>query len=217
MKKALLVCHAPRDEYASIENANAIFTAARHPKSFLSLDTADHLVRKREDAVYLADVIAAWASRYLPAAEEAAALPPGVVEVSETRTGHLTQRVRAGRHVLIADEPIAAGGDDAGPGPYDYLLAALGACTSMTMRLYAERRGIAAERIAVRLSHRKVHAEDCADCETREGNIGEITREITIEGDVSEAARARLLEIADRCPVHATLTHEIKVRTRLVP
>ena len=127
-----------------------------------------------------------------------------------------TTEHESGRHVLIADEPITAGGNDAGPGPYDYLLAALGACTSMTMRLYAERRGIAAERIAVRLSHRKVHAEDCADCETREGNIGEITRDITIEGDVPEAARARLLEIADRCPVHTTLTHEIKIRTRLV-
>ena len=217
LKKALLVCHAPRDDYVAIENANAIFTAARHPKSFLSLDTADHLVRKRADAIYLADVIAAWASRYLPAVEEAAALPPGVVEVSETRTGHLMQRVRAGRHALIADEPIDAGGDDAGPGPYEYLLAALGACTSMTMRLYAERKGIAAERIAVRLSHRKVHAEDCADCETSEGNIGEITRDIVIEGDVPEADRARLLAIADRCPVHTTLTHEIKVRSRLVP
>ena len=127
------------------------------------------------------------------------------------------QRVRAGRHVLLADEPIAAGGDDAGPGPYDYLLAALGACTSMTMRLYADRKGLAAERFSVRLSHRRVHAQDCADCETKEGNIGEITREITIEGDVPEAMRARLMEIADKCPVHKTLTHEIKIRSRLVP
>ena len=180
LKKALLVCHAPRDEYVGIENATAIFAAARHPKSFLSLDTADHLLRKREDAIYVADVVAAWASRYLPAAQESAALPPGTVEVSETRTGHLTQRVRAGRHVLLADEPVAAGGEDAGPGPYDYLLAALGACTSMTMRLYAERKGIAAERFSVRLSHRRVHAQDCADCETKDGNIGEITRDITL-------------------------------------
>jgi putative redox protein len=217
LKKALLVCHAPRDEYVGIENATTIFTAARHPKSFLSLDTADHLVRKREDAIYLAGVIAAWASRYLPATEEAAALAPGVVEVRETRTGPLAQQVRAGRHVLMAGEPIAVGGDDAGPGPYDYLLAALGACTSMTMRLYAERKGITAERFSVRLSHRRIHAEDCADCETKEGNIGEITLDIMIEGDVSEAARARLMEIADRCPVHQTLTHEIKIRSRLMP
>jgi uncharacterized OsmC-like protein/alpha/beta superfamily hydrolase len=217
LKKALLVCHAPRDEYVGIQNATDIFVAARHPKSFLSLDTADHLVRKRQDATYLAEVVAAWASRYLPAAEELAALPSGMVEVRETRTGHLTQRVRAGRHVLIADEPVAVGGDDAGPGPYDYLLAALGACTSMTMRLYAERKGIAAERFSLRLSHRRVHAQDCADCETKEGNIGEITRDITIEGDIPEAARARLMEIADKCPVHQTLTHEIKIRSRLVP
>jgi putative redox protein len=217
LKKALLVCHAPRDEYVGIDNASRIFAAARHPKSFLSLDTADHLLRKREDAIYLADVIAAWASRYLPAAEATEALPPGIVEVRETRTGPLAQGVRAGRHVLLAGEPVAVGGDDAGPGPYDYLLAALGACTSMTMRLYADRKGLAAERFSVRLSHRRVHAEDCADCETREGNIGEITRDITIEGDVADTVRTRLMEIADRCPVHQTLTHEIKIRSRLVP
>lgn len=222
LKKALLVCHAPRDEYVSIDNATQIFLAARHPKSFVSLDTADHLLRKREDAIYVADVIAAWASRYLPAVqepvtEEATALPPGIVEVRETRTGPLAQRVSAGRHVLLAGEPVAVGGDDSGPGPYDYLLAALGACTSMTMRLYADRKGLAVERFGLRLSHRRVHAEDCADCETKEGNIGEITRDITIEGDIPEAARARLMEIADKCPVHQTLTHEIKIRSRLVP
>ena len=220
LKKALLVCHAPRDEYVGIDNATRIFVAARHPKSFLSLDTADHLLRKREDAIYVADVMAAWASRYLPAlpaAEEAAALPPGIVEVSETRTGPLAQQVRAGRHLLPAGEPVAAGGDDAGPAPYDYLLAALGACTSMTMRMYADRKGIAAERFSVRLSHRRVHAADCADCETKEGNIGEITRDITMEGDIADAARTRLMDIADRCPVHQTLTHEIKIRSRLVP
>ena len=216
LKKALLVCHAPGDEYVGIENATQIFVAARHSKSFLSLDTADHLLREREDAIYLADVIAAWSSRYLPVAEESEALPPGTVEVRETRTGPLVQRVRAGHHVLLADEPVAVGGDDAGPGPYDYLLAALGACTSMTMRLYADRKGLAAERFSVRLSHRSVHAQDCADCETEEGNIGEITRDITIEGDVPEAMRARLMEIADKCPVHKTLTHEIKIRSRLV-
>lgn len=217
LKKALLVCHAPRDETVGIDNATQIFAAARHPKSFLSLDTADHLLRKREDAIYVADVIAAWASRYLPAAEQPVELPPGLVEVRETRTGPLTQRVSAGRHVLVADEPVAVGGNDAGPGPYDYLLAALGACTSMTMRLYADRKGLAVERFGVRLSHRRIHAEDCADCETKEGNIGEITRDITIEGDIPEATRARLMEIAEKCPVHQTLTHEIKIRSRLVP
>jgi len=124
--------------------------------------------------------------------------------------------VRAGRHVLLADEPVAVGGDDAAPGPYDYLLAALGACTSMTMRLYAERKGIAAERFTVRLAHGRIHAEDCADCESQQGTIGEITREIAIGGAISDDERSRLLAIADRCPVHMTLTHEIKIRTRLV-
>src|SRR5882757_3443575 len=217
MRKALLVCHAPQDEYVGIENASAIFTAARHPKSFLSLDTADHLLRKRSDAIYVADVIATWASRYLAVGAQEPALPDGVVEVSEARGGHLVQRIRAGRHLLLADEPVAVGGEDSGPGPYDYLLAALGACTSMTMRLYAERKGIGADRFAVRLSHRRVHAEDCADCESQEGNIGEITRDVVIEGDVTVAERARLMEIADRCPVHRTLTHEIKIRSSLVP
>jgi uncharacterized OsmC-like protein/alpha/beta superfamily hydrolase len=216
MKKALLVCHAPQDEFVGIENASTIFTAARHPKSFLSLDTADHLLRKRKDGIYLADVIATWASRYLAVGERTTALPEGVVEVSETRGGHLAQRVGAGRHLLVADEPVAVGGDDAGPGPYAYLLAALGACTSMTMRLYAERKGIRAQRFSIRLSHRKIHAEDCLDCVTKESNIGEITLDITIEGDVPEAARARLMEIANRCPVHETLTHEIKIRSRLM-
>ena len=215
MRKALLVCHAPQDEYVGIENASAIFTAARHPKSFLSLDTADHLLRKRSDAIYVADVIATWASRYLAVGEQRPALPDGVVEVSETRGGHLVQRIRAGRHLLVADEPVAVGGEDAGPGPYDYLLAALGACTSMTMRLYAERKGISADRFSIRLSHRRIHAEDCADCDTKDGNIDEITRDITIAGDVTGPERARLMEIADRCPVHQTLTHEIKIRSSL--
>src|SRR5579871_1037807 len=138
LKKALLICHAPRDEVVGIDNATAIFSAARHPKSFVSLDTADHLLRKRSDAIYVADLIASWSSRYLPEqSEKVTPLPPGIVEVSETNTGPLAQLVRAGAHELAAGEPIDAGGDDAGPGPYDYLLAALGACTSMTMRLYA--------------------------------------------------------------------------------
>jgi uncharacterized OsmC-like protein/alpha/beta superfamily hydrolase len=216
LKKALLICHAPRDEVVGIDNATAIFSAARHPKSFVSLDTSDHLLRKRSDAIYVADLIAAWSSRYLPDQGEAAdPLPSGIVEVTESKTGPLAQLVRAGRHELAAGEPVDAGGDDSGPGPYDYLLAALGACTSMTMRLYADRKKIPAERFSVRLSHRRIHAKDCVDCETTEGDIGEITREVTIVGDVSDDARLRLMAIADKCPVHNTLTHEIKIRTTL--
>jgi putative redox protein len=219
LNKALLVCHAPRDEVVGIDNATAIFTAARHPKSFLSLDTADHLLRKREDAFYVADMIAAWASRFLaPAAQQPQqeALPGDLVEVRETKAGPLAQLVRAGNHRFAAGEPVSVGGDDSGPGPYDLLLAALGACSSMTMRLYADRKKIAAERFTVRLTHRRVHAEDCADCETTSGDIGEITKEVMIEGEVSDADRAKLFEIAAKCPVHRTLTGEIKIRSSLL-
>jgi putative redox protein len=218
LKKGLLICHAPRDEYVNIDNASAIFTAARHPKSFISLDTADHLLRKREDAVYVADVIAAWASRYLHAvADDAAtALPPGIVEVSETRTGALTQLVRAGRHRLPADEPVKDGGNDAGPGPYDYLLAALGACTSMTIALYARRKRWPLDGVTVTLRHSRVHAADCASCETNPVLLDRIDREIEVRGPLAEEQRARLLDIANKCPVHRTLTSRIDIQSRLV-
>jgi putative redox protein len=141
---------------------------------------------------------------------------PTVVEVEESLTGRYTQTARSGRHTLNADEPAAAGGDDVGPGPYEYLLIALGACTSMTLRMYAQLKQLPLKRVHVRLTHRKIHAEDCVDCETREGKVDEITREITLQGDLSDEQRQRLLEIANRCPVHRTLTSEIKVRSRLV-
>ena len=140
---------------------------------------------------------------------------PTIVEVEETLTGRYVQSVRAGRHVLTADEPKAVGGDDAGPGPYDFLLMALGACTSMTLRMYAEIKKLPLKRVRVRLAHRKIHAQDCADCVRKEGKVDEITREILLEGDLTAEQRQRLLEIANRCPVHQTLTTEIKVRSRL--
>jgi uncharacterized OsmC-like protein len=150
--------------------------------------------------------------------ELAAKITPGAkdVVVGESGQGRFAQIVRAGRHTLYADEPIDLGGDDIGPDPYDYLLAGLGACTSMTLRMYALRKELPLRRVTVRLGRDRIHAKDCEDCETREGRLDEITREITIEGDLDDAQRQRLLEIADRCPVHRTLTTEVKVRTRLV-
>ncbi len=139
------------------------------------------------------------------------------VEVEEALTGRFINSLRAGRHTLTADEPPAAGGSDAGPGPYEYLLMALGACTSITLRMYAELKKLPLERVRVRLSHRKVHAADCADCATKEGKVDEIVREIVLEGELTDEQRARLLDIANRCPVHRTLTSEIKVRSRLAP
>ena len=219
LRKALILFHAPRDEIVGIENAGHIFTAARHPKSFVSLDDADHLLTRRADAVYVADVLAAWASRYLPQAPAAAveAEPPaGEVVVAETGEGKFTQIVRIGRHALRADEPESmAGGLDTGPSPYDYLLAGLGACTSMTLRLYAERKQLPLERVVVRLKREKIHASDCADCETREGMLDQIERILELPGALDAAQRQRLLEIADKCPVHRTLTSEVKIRTRL--
>jgi putative redox protein len=144
-----------------------------------------------------------------------AANPDTFVEVEETLTGRYVQTMRSGDHVLTADEPESVGGDDAGPGPYEYLLMGLGACTSMTLRMYAERKQFPLERVRVRLSHHKIHAEDCGDCETREGKVDEISREIFLEGELTGEQRQKLLEIADRCPVHRTLVSEIKIRTNL--
>jgi len=217
MKKALMVFHAPRDQVVGIDNASRIFLAAKHPKSFVSLDDADHLLSRRSDAVYVAEVLAAWAGRYLGSADAATATPrapEGSVVVEETGEGKFTQRIAAGPHSLTADEPESAGGLDMGPSPYDFLLAALGACTSMTLRLYAERKGLALERTRVTLSHAKIHAEDCATCETREGKIDRIERVIETVGALSPEERRRLLEIADKCPVHRTLHSEILIETR---
>jgi putative redox protein len=217
LRRPLLVMHAPTDTTVGIENASRIFLAARHPKSFVSLDTADHLLTRREDATYAADVMAAWASRFLPAEEETleAAAEEAVVRMAEP--GRLAQDVAVGRHRLRADEPRNLGGDDTGPTPYGLLLSALGACTTMTLQLYAKRKQWPLEGVEVRLHHEKVHARDCEDCETRVGKIDRIDRELVIQGPLDDAQRTRLLEMADRCPVHRTLHAEVKVRTRLAP
>ena len=214
---ALLIMHSPRDTTVSIDNAAQIFMAAKHPKSFVSLDTADHLLTGREDAIYVAAVLAAWAGRYLGAVPDVAeaAANHGMVTVSETCEGKFTQSIQIGAHQLRADEPVTMGGGDSGPSPYDLLLAGLGACTSMTLRLYAEQKQWPLERVTVHLRHEKVHATDCADCETKEGKIDRIEREIKIDGVLDDAQRARLLEIANKCPVHKTLHSEVWIPTRL--
>ena len=216
LRKPLLVFHSPRDAIVDIENASKIFLAAKHPKSFVSLDRADHLLTQRADAQYAAAVLAVWASRYLdaPAEAEAAEVVPGV-RVAEAGEGRFAQLVQAGRHRLRADEPVAVGGDDSGPGPYDLLLAALGACTSMTVRMYAEQKKWPLRSVSVELKHDKVHAADCAECETREGKIDKVERVLTLEGELDDAQRQRLLEIANKCPVHRTLRSEVWVPTRL--
>jgi uncharacterized OsmC-like protein len=218
LHKALLVMHAPTDDTVGIDNATRIFVAAKHPKSFVSLAGADHLLSNKNDSAYVADVIAAWVTRYLDpvVSEQDADLgeAPRNVVVRETRDSKFQQIISTGPHRLLADEPVAAGGEDTGPGPYDLLLASLGACTSMTMRMYADRKSLPLERVTVTLKHQKIHAEDCAECETKAGMLDQIDRVIAMEGTLDAEQREKLMEIADKCPVHRTLTSEIRILTK---
>lgn len=222
LRKALLIFHAPTDEIVGIDNARRIFEAAKHPKSFISLDNADHLLSRKQDSQYVADTIAAWASRYIPIiveSKEAGARPAlgrGEVLVRETDR-KFSQEIYTDTHRLTADEPASNGGRDTGPDPYELLLSGLGACTSMTLRMYAKHRKLPLGRISVKLRHKKVHAEDCKDCETRQEKIDHIERELSFEGEqlTSEQWR-RLLDIANKCPVHRTLKSEINITTSLM-
>ena len=223
LRRALLVCHSPIDQTVGIENAARIFQAALHPKSFLSLDKADHLLSNETDAFYVGRAAAAWATRYLdaPSAEDGGPEATGAPEAAGSqvvvRTGreHYYTEVVASGHRLTVDEPQSVGGTDRGGTPYDLLLGALGSCTSITLRMYADRKSWPLEEIVVRLSHAKIHASHCETCETTEGKVDRIEREIELIGDLSGTQRERLLEIADRCPVHRTLHSEIVVETRL--
>lgn len=224
MRKPLMVLHSPIDATVGIDNAATIFTAAKHPKSFVSLDKADHLLSRSEDASFAASMIAGWASRYIEAD-----VPQGVGEresvlVSETGEGKFQNTVHAGRHRLFADEPVSVGGLDSGPSPYDYLSAALGACTSMTLRMYADFKKLDLGRVSVEVSHSKIHAADCLECTEDElqafgkkgsGKIDRFERVIRVQGIVPEALRGKIEEIANKCPVHKTLESSSKVVTRV--
>ena len=245
---ALMVMHSPVDETVSVSNARKIFDLAQHPKSFVALDGADHLLTGRDDSQFAANIISAWAARYafegdqllpstaasasapatstsepatpapVPAAPEATAEVErelGVVTVTETGNGTFQQLISSGGHTLLADEPDPVG-TDTGLSPYELLLAGLGACTSMTLRMYADRKKLTLEKVSVRLRHSRIHASDCENCETTAGQIDHIEREITLTGQLTEEERTRLLEIADKCPVHRTLHSEIHITTAVV-
>jgi putative redox protein len=216
LKAALLVMHAPRDAVVGIENATNIFAAAHHPKSFVTLDDADHLVTQARDAEYAAEVIAAWAGRYLKLTPPAPPIgaPEGIVRVAEADAAGFLQDVQVGPHHLLADEPLAYGGTNRGPSPYGLLAAGLGACTSMTLRMYARRKGWPLQHVTVDVSHDKVHAQDASTPVAT--NIDLFRRRITVTGDLSADQRQKLLEIADKCPVHKTLEAASRVETELV-
>jgi uncharacterized OsmC-like protein/pimeloyl-ACP methyl ester carboxylesterase len=219
LKASILICHSPIDQTVSIENASRLFVAARHPKSFLSLDSADHLLTRESDAVHVADVISAWAERYV-AADPLPAPPKPVrdgVVVQETGLGKFQNWVVNQDFSLLADEPVSVGGDNSGMTPYGYVSAGLAACTSMTIRMYARHKKLPLDRVTVTVVHNKSHAEDCESCERgKDAKIDVFDKTIRLEGGLDEAQRQRLLEIADRCPVHKTLHSEVKVRSRLV-
>ncbi len=214
---ALLILHAPDDDIVELDHARRIYAQAKHPKSFLTLDGADHLLASKRDSDYAAQIIAAWASRYLPPEEDEGHGKEGEVTVRE-EAGGLAQTIEAGRHLLRADEPTRVqGGGDTGPTPYDLLLASLGACTSMTLRMYANHKKWPLESVSVGLRHSKVHAQDCQDCESSSSKVDRIDRELSLAGPLSDEQRTRLMEIADRCPVHRTLENEKEIRTTLLP
>ncbi len=217
LRRALLVMHSPVDETVEVDNAAQLFGMALHPKSFVSLDDADHLLSRDADSLYAGSVLAAWAARYLPEAQPAGAGADndGRAVVADTAAGGFFTEIDAAGHALLADEPASYGGSDRGPTPYDLLAAGLAACTSMTLGMYARRKklGLAGARVAV--THEKIHAADCEHCETKAGKIDRFTRKITLRGELDEEARQRLLEIADRCPVHRTLEGEIDIVSAL--
>lgn len=221
LDRPLLIFHSPVDSIVPIDEAARIYKAARHPKSFISLDNADHLLSDRTDADYVADMIASWVSRYLQidtgddgTVSSGPSLEHGEVLIRE-RDRAFTRDIYAENHRLVGDEPVSYGGRDLGPNPYEFLLSALGSCTSMTIRMYANRKNIPLENIEIKLTHSRIHGEDCQECESHEGMIDVIKKEIWLEGALNDEQRGRLLEIADKCPVHKTLLNEMLIKTEL--
>ncbi len=218
LRKALLVMHSPVDDLVPIEEASRIYSSALHPKSFISLDNADHLLSRDADSRYAGHVLAAWASRFIhdPDEEiEPAVYHTGHVVVSGKPEDIFRVSINADGHPLQGDEPEHYGGTDTGPSPYDLLSAALASCTVMTLNMYARRKRLPLANVRVDVQHGKIHAQDCMECESDTGKIDRFERLIHLEGELSPEQRERLLEIADRCPVHRTLHGEINILSKL--
>ncbi|WP_422860297.1 alpha/beta fold hydrolase [Flagellimonas sp. S174] len=218
LRKPLLIMHSPQDDTVGIKNAEEIYTAAHHPKSFVSLDGADHLLFNKEDSLYVGEVISGWAKRYLPIQErlDSSLRTKHQVMASLDATDGFTTPMKVGNHYMLADEPESFGGNDFGPSPYEYVSAGLSACTVMTVQMYAKRKGWPLENIEVHTSYGKTHAEDCEHCEEESAKIDTFHREIKLTGDLDEKQKTRILQIADKCPVHRTLHSETQVITKLI-
>ena len=217
LRKPLLVMHSPQDDTVGIKNAEEIYVSAHHPKSFVSLDGADHLLSKREDSSYVGSVIAGWAKRYMNSS----------VLINNLKTKHqvaasldandgFTTKLKVGNHYMTADEPSSFGGNDFGPSPYELVSAGLSACTVMTIQMYAKRKGWQIDNVEVHTSYSKSHAQDCENCEDTSAKIDTFSREIKITADLDEKQKARILSIADKCPVHKTLHNDTQVITKLL-
>jgi uncharacterized OsmC-like protein/esterase/lipase len=220
LKKALQVMHSPVDNIVSIDHASTIFSTAKHPKSFISLDKANHLLTNQKETQYVARSIAGWVSNYVelnPSAKTSPSPPTtleaGQVLVRSRQTNKFTQDIWSEHHYLVADEPSEHKGDDLGMNPYELLLAGLGACTSMTLRMYADHKGLDLDSVEVLLAHEKIHAEDCDGCETKKGKVDQITKTIKISGQLSPEEKKRIYEIAEKCPVNKTLLSEVQIKS----
>ncbi|MEM1338975.1 MAG: bifunctional alpha/beta hydrolase/OsmC family protein [Bacteroidota bacterium] len=218
LRKPLLIMHSPQDATVAIKNAEEIYVAAHHPKSFVSLDGADHLLFNKNDSRYVGDVISGWAKRYLSTedrVDKSLKSKHHVVASLDSQDGFTTQ-MKVGKHYLLADEPESYGGNDFGPSPYELVSAGLSACTAMTIQMYAQRKGWPLDTIEVHTSYDKKHAEDCENCETDSAKIDTFERDIRLIGDLDAQQKERILQIADKCPVHRTLHSETQVISKLV-
>ena len=216
MRKSFLFLHSPQDEIVGIENAAELYKAAFHPKSFISLDGADHLLTKEEDACYAGDVIANWAKRYVEIPEPKELSTKSHIVAYLDTSEKFTTQIKADQHRLIADEPKSFGGNDFGASPYQLVASGLAACTVMTLKLYATRKKWDLQEVYCHIRHEKTHLKDCEDCENPKAKIDKFTRELEVIGDLDETQKQRLLEIADKCPVHKTLEGKAHIETKLV-
>jgi len=218
LRKPLLIMHSPTDTIVEIENAHQLYHHAKHPKSFVSLDSADHLLSKASDSIYVGNVIGTWVQRYFVAKENIMLETQG-----EQLVGHLnliednfTTRIQTKKHTMIADEPSSVGGNDFGPSPYEYLNAALAACTVMTLKMYAERKKWDLQEVFVYISHSKKHSDELELDSEKSGYLDFITKKLRFVGNLDEKQKERLKEIASKCPVHKTIAGEVVFKTTIL-